>query len=116
MLPSERHDPDSATGAGGWVTTRCARALVRADGRVAAGVVGAADPPRAAPLLRLLAVWQRDGSQGAAGAFGPRVAVDHDPATSTSAATTSSRRGRTPTGAWRPGSVKEVTRCNGTCG
>ena len=76
MLPSERRDRD---------LDRCRRvganALrqgARGAGRpVAAGVVGAADPTRAAPLLRLLAVWRRDGPQGAPGTAGPSVA-GHD--------------------------------------
>ena len=78
MLPSERRDPAPGRVRPGRRRTRCARAWRLQVDRWLPALVGPADPARAAPLLRLVAVWRRDGPQGDPGAARPRVAVDHD--------------------------------------
>lgn len=75
MLPSERHDRD--LGRCRRVGDDALRQGLCGHRGVAAGMVGAADPSCSAPLLRLLAVWERDGPQGPPGAFGPSVAGYH---------------------------------------
>src|SRR2546428_13276546 len=57
-------------------TERPAAGPVSANDEVAAGLVRPADSSCAAPLLRFLVVWRRDGLEGAAGVAGASVALD----------------------------------------
>ena len=72
---------------------------------------------RAAPLLRLLVVWPRDGPQGSAGVAGARVAVHHNPLRARA-----QRPHRTSLDRRQPASrpparrQRTVNRCAGTCG
>lgn len=78
MLPSERRDPDlNHCGRVGDDSLR--RSLRGADRSLVAGLVGTADAARAAAPLRVLALWQRDGPQGAAGPARSRLAVHDHP-------------------------------------